>query len=335
MSADLFSNFLGMVLQATGNNNNAWGTILNASALQVVEKALAGNVSHAVTGGTLDLSGTPPPAGTTLALEMLQIFTGTLTSAQIVVVPNLSKFWFIRNDTTGAFPLTVKTTSGTATQIPAGTGKWVYCDGNNGVFRSDKDAVGDFIYSGSATRPGALACNGASLVKTDWPDLYAKIGTTFGSADSTHFTLPLLNDTGRYLRSTTGSLTLGTYQSNQNASHTHTITGVPTVGTLTTDNPGNHTHANVLNDPGHSHPSAVGNFIVSSPNNSVFGPGGNGSFQGATASAATGISITNAAAGAHTHNVTGTLTLGTMANATSGGSETRPESLAANAFIIY
>ena len=63
MAADTFSNFLGMTLQATGNNNNAWGATLNGSALVPLERAIAGNISHAVAGGTLDLSGTPPPNG--------------------------------------------------------------------------------------------------------------------------------------------------------------------------------------------------------------------------------------------------------------------------------
>jgi hypothetical protein len=33
MPADTFSPFIGMTLQATGNNNNVWGTTLNGSAL--------------------------------------------------------------------------------------------------------------------------------------------------------------------------------------------------------------------------------------------------------------------------------------------------------------
>jgi hypothetical protein len=47
MAADLFSPFIGMTLQATGNNNNDWGTILNGS-LTTIERGLAGNISHAV-----------------------------------------------------------------------------------------------------------------------------------------------------------------------------------------------------------------------------------------------------------------------------------------------
>ena len=87
MPVDTFSSFLGMVLQATGSNNNAWGTILNGSALLPLERAIAGNISHAVTGGTLDLSSSPPPSGLTQPLDMLQVFTGALTANQTVIVP--------------------------------------------------------------------------------------------------------------------------------------------------------------------------------------------------------------------------------------------------------
>ena len=41
MAADLFSNFIGMTLQATGNNNNAWGTILNGSTLTPLERRIS------------------------------------------------------------------------------------------------------------------------------------------------------------------------------------------------------------------------------------------------------------------------------------------------------
>ena len=46
------SSILGITLQGTGDNNNNWGVILNESALVPLERAIAGNISHAVTGGT-------------------------------------------------------------------------------------------------------------------------------------------------------------------------------------------------------------------------------------------------------------------------------------------
>lgn len=220
MAADLFSSFIGMTLQATGNNNNAWGTILNGSALQTLERAIAGNISRAVTGGTLDLSGTPPPAAVTQVLDAIQIFTGTLTANQIVILPNLSRIWNFINETTGAFQLLLQTSGGTFVNIPQGTAKLVTCDGAGNLLRADRDQVGNFEYN-TIGKPGTLQCNGASLLKTYFPDLYLDIGTTYGSVDSLHFTLPLLTDTGRFLRSTTSTLTVGTYQANQNLAHTH------------------------------------------------------------------------------------------------------------------
>jgi len=96
----------------------------------------------------------------------------------------------------------------------------VTCDGAGNLLRDDRDQVGNFEYNAVANA-GTVIANGASLLNTDYPDLYAKYGTTFGSVDGSHFTLPLLTDTGRFLRSSTGSVAVGTYQSNQNLSHTH------------------------------------------------------------------------------------------------------------------
>lgn len=46
-----------------------------------------------------------------------------------------------------------------------------------------------------ATVPsGWLQCNGASLLRASYPALFASIGTTFGAADGTHFTLPTIAD---------------------------------------------------------------------------------------------------------------------------------------------
>lgn len=47
-------------------------------------------------------------------------------------------------------------------------------------------------YAAAAAPSGWLLCDGASLVRTDYPELFAVIGTTYGSADSSHFTLPNL-----------------------------------------------------------------------------------------------------------------------------------------------
>jgi len=45
-------------------------------------------------------------------------------------------------------------------------------------------------YAGTGAPTGYLLQNGASLLRADYPDLFAAIGTTYGSVDATHFTLP-------------------------------------------------------------------------------------------------------------------------------------------------
>lgn len=61
----------------------------------------------------------------------------------------------------------------------------------------------------NAAPDGYLVCNGATVSRETYADLFAKIGTTFGSGDgSTTFTLPNLMD-----RFAQGSATVGTYKS--------------------------------------------------------------------------------------------------------------------------
>lgn len=52
------------------------------------------------------------------------------------------------------------------------------------------------MFGGSTAPFGWLLCQGQSLLRTDYPRLFAVIGTTFGSVDGTHFTLP--NLVGRF-----------------------------------------------------------------------------------------------------------------------------------------
>jgi microcystin-dependent protein len=49
---------------------------------------------------------------------------------------------------------------------------------------------GIMLYGGAAAPTGWLLCQGQSLVRTDYADLFTAIGVVFGSADGTHFNLP-------------------------------------------------------------------------------------------------------------------------------------------------
>lgn len=134
MTADTYSSDgVGVLLMGTGNDNNTWGANANTAVFQIAMDAITNALTSAVTGGTLDLSGTPPPAAASSARYGALIFTGVLGSNQLVQVPNFAKFWWVKNATSGAFTLKFKTSAGSAsTAIPQNSG-WqvVRCDGSN------------------------------------------------------------------------------------------------------------------------------------------------------------------------------------------------------------
>lgn len=155
MASDTYSATLGALLMATGNDNNSWGTNANSDVFQIFEDAIANWLSSAVTGGTLDLSGTPPPSGPSQARYSALVFTGTLTSNQVIKVPNLTKSWLVKNATSGAYTLTLQTPSGSAsTAIPQNsTWQLVLCDGNNNIIVSPFNYGQIQMPDGSASAP--------------------------------------------------------------------------------------------------------------------------------------------------------------------------------------
>jgi microcystin-dependent protein len=64
---------------------------------------------------------------------------------------------------------------------------------DNAIFRIGTcRVIGEIVcFAGSASPDsGWLPCDGSSLLRADYPTLFAVIGTTYGSVDSTHFNLP-------------------------------------------------------------------------------------------------------------------------------------------------
>ena len=65
------------------------------------------------------------------------------------------------------------------------------------------------FYLGTTIPDGYLLCNGASLSRTEFPELFAVLGTKCGSVDSAHFTLPDTHH--RFLEGTTTLSEIGSY----------------------------------------------------------------------------------------------------------------------------
>ena len=83
-------------------------------------------LSLSVTGGTTTLTSAQ-------AANTIQIYSGTLTSNQIVVVPSTVQLYSVTNNTGGAFTFTVKTavSGGATVTVAQGTSLILICDGTN------------------------------------------------------------------------------------------------------------------------------------------------------------------------------------------------------------
>ena len=158
--ANSTSSFLKLTVQATGENSGTWGQITNTNLL-IVEQAIAGYEAvalNATTGATLTVSNGAVSNGKNAVLQL----TGTITTAVNVVVPVVEKVYIIDNATSGAYAVTVKTSSGSGVTWAAadkGT-KMVYGDGTNIVDTAFTELSSDFSPQLSAD----LDTNGQNII---------------------------------------------------------------------------------------------------------------------------------------------------------------------------
>jgi trimeric autotransporter adhesin len=121
---------LKLTVQATGENSGTWGQITNTNLL-ILEQAIGGYDAVGVTSGaTLAFTNGALSNGKNQVLKL----TGTIAGNVDVIVPDsVEKTYVVENATSGAFTVTVKTTSGSG--VTWGTTdkgkKLIYSDGTN------------------------------------------------------------------------------------------------------------------------------------------------------------------------------------------------------------
>lgn len=146
----------------TGYNTYAYGRS-NAFAFT--------QLSQVVTGGTLVLTSAQ-------GANIIQEYTGTLTSNQIVVLPSTVQLYSLQNATTGAYTLTFKTAvvGGSTLTVTQSQTAFVVCDGTN-------------VYSAtsSSSNPSSVVLNPGSVSA---PTL------TFSGNTTTGMYLPASNQMG-------------------------------------------------------------------------------------------------------------------------------------------
>lgn len=147
-------------------------------------------------------------------------------------------------------------------------------------------------YGGTTAPTGFLLCDGTAVSRTTYADLFAVIGTSYGTGDgATTFNVPDLRGRAPFGRDNMGGLDATRIPS--------AITGRLSIGgsggaaqtTLTTDNIPAHTHTGTTSSDGaHTHTVAI-------ENNGAGGSGGAGRM-------VSGGTTTTSSNGAHTHTFT-------------------------------
>jgi hypothetical protein len=157
--ANSTSTNLKLTVQATGENSGTWGQITNTNLL-ILEQAIGGYSSIAVTSGaTLTFSNGALSNGKDQVIKL----TGTIAGAINVVVPDgIEKTYIIENATSGAYTVTVKTSSGSGVTWSATDKgiKMVYSDGTNVVDTAFTKVSSDY----TPTLSGILDTNGNDIV---------------------------------------------------------------------------------------------------------------------------------------------------------------------------
>lgn len=225
--ASSFTPNLNLELQGTGDNPGTWGSVLNLAALTIVDNAMGGVQ-------TLSLSNVNVLLTTTQSQNNAIKLTGTLTGNVDVTFPAIGRTYFVANNTTGNFTVTLKCAGGgSSAVIPQGRNGFIILDGVNVIAESAQQAspvAAVMAFAMSTVPNGWLECDGAAVSRTTYAALFSAIGTTYGAGDGvTTFNLPDLRayfvrgwdhgrgvDTGR---------AIGSSQTSQNLAHTHAFAG--------------------------------------------------------------------------------------------------------------
>lgn len=146
-----FSPALRLELIGNGEQAANWGNTTNTNLGTLLEQAIAGVESIAMTDANYTLV-----SGNGISDEARNAvitMTGILTATRNVVVPTSEKFYAVRNATTNGQSILVKTSAGTGVTLANGFTQLMYCDGTNVVAASVvyNATTGSVVISGSSS----------------------------------------------------------------------------------------------------------------------------------------------------------------------------------------
>ena len=207
-----YTTSLRLTLPATGELSGQWGNTVNTGITELLDAAVAGTATISTWGGAGVAYTLSNNSGTAdEARKMFIVATGTPGEAKNVICPAVSKFYVFRNDTTGGYALTLKTSGGTGIAVPAGQYKFLYCDGTNVVetFNSVASLTLSSLTPGRVTYAGLAGLLQDSANFTfNGTDLTVSGAVNAGSVNATTLDLTNLEVTNVKAKDGTASMTL-------------------------------------------------------------------------------------------------------------------------------
>jgi hypothetical protein len=129
-----YTSRLRFTLPATGELTNVWGNTVNSGITELVESSIAGAATLSTWGGAgvaYTLSNNNGAADE--ARCMFLVASGTPGENKNIICPAVTKLYVVRNNVSGGFSVTLKTSAGTGITVPNGTTMFLRCDGTDVV----------------------------------------------------------------------------------------------------------------------------------------------------------------------------------------------------------
>jgi hypothetical protein len=165
--ASTYSTNLKIDLMGTGEQDGTWGTVTNTNLGTLIEQAISGYVTQAITDGSgANTTITIPDGATGVARNMFIEMTGALTfSTTSLIVPVNKKLYFIHNNTTGGFAVTVKVTGLTGVSVPNGR-KVILVSNGTDIVEAHNAISGNATVGGTLVVTGATTLTGAATLSS-------------------------------------------------------------------------------------------------------------------------------------------------------------------------
>lgn len=244
--ASTYSTNLKIELIGTGEQSGTWGNTTNTNLGTLIEEAIAGYVTQAVTDGAATVLTIPNGSSSNGRNYVIEL-TGSLSANRTVEVPAVDKPYIFFNNTSGGFSVTVKVSGQTGVTIANGKKAIVYTNSTDVIevanapvteagtqTLTNKTLTSPTINSPTLTTPalgtpssGTLTnCTGLP-VSSGVSGLGSGVATFLATPSSANLAAAVTDETG------SGALVFGTSPSLSSPTLTTPVLGTPSSGTLT------------------------------------------------------------------------------------------------------